>query len=800
MSPLGLPASGRFRLLLGCLLLCAFPALGQQVPSPTGLELYQTLKRFHLSGGTAVAENLTLKRDRVEMTFTGTFCFETPLAGRVRGAVFLGNGTFRAEVPPTEFERENVRRLLKAEVVESDFRTAVLRFTDDTFDYIGKNLSAAGAPSGGAQELATEFEPRLLKETGANISARLAVSILNQESHGFFLAQFDKGKRGRFTLVLDYQSRLLVATFGINAGEKGLIFAHRGMSGGNDVWMAFYGLEDYQRGRVQYSDTFDLVAIPHFAMQIDVRDPKKVLKVEVRMDIESAVGALRVVPLVINESLPEYESVRLKKAMRLKAARFVDGAALNAAQEDWDGGVTLFLPAPRAAGEKFSVVLELAGDFMYDSPDIGNCFYPQASSDWYPRHGYLNRSTFDLTFRHRKKYRVVSAGIRAREEKASGSDDDMITEWKIDYPVALVTFGVGSFEPHTETMKRKEGDLPITFFSVPGWLLAIKEDFMLAELQNCVGYFSALFGSYPYPSFAAVFHPRLFGQGLPSMLLLPRSDRAEKHTYAFIAHETSHQWWGDVVAWRSYRDQWLSEGFAQYSGVLYTGLRDKGKSRKELIREMPTSLVESPQTETGIGKGHVADIGPLILGHRLSTRESENAYTTLIYNKGGLVLRMLHFLFTDPLTGDDKPFFTMMSDFVRRHYNGWATTETFLQVANEHFPQTFIGKKYKLKDLNWFFSQWVFQAHLPSYRLEYQIESQADGSVLLKGNVYQENVPESWFMVLPLVLRYGKDQSARGTIHALGPKTPVAIRLPGPPKEVELDPDSWILSEKTSTR
>ena len=42
-----------------------------------------------------------------------------------------------------------------------------------------------------------------------------------------------------------------------------------------------------------------------------------------------------------------------------------------------------------------------------------------------------------------------------------------------------------------------------------------------------------------------------------------------------MSHETAHQWWGNIVAWRSYRDQWLSEGFAEYSGVLYTAIRAK---------------------------------------------------------------------------------------------------------------------------------------------------------------------------------------------------------------------------------
>ena len=70
------------------------------------------------------------------------------------------------------------------------------------------------------------------------------------------------------------------------------------------------------------------------------------------------------IPMVINESLSEYKSVRLKKAMRLKTIRFADGGGLDAVQEDWEGGLTLFLATSRAAGEKFSVVIELEGDFM----------------------------------------------------------------------------------------------------------------------------------------------------------------------------------------------------------------------------------------------------------------------------------------------------------------------------------------------------------------------------------------------------------------------------------------------------
>ena len=58
------------------------------------------------------------------------------------------------------------------------------------------------------------------------------------------------------------------------------------------------------------------------------------------------------------------------------------------------------------------------------------------------------------------------------------------------------------------------------------------------------------------------------------------------------------------------------------------------------------------------------DVGPLILGHRLSTSKTFGGYESLVYNKGGLVLRMLHFLMTNPSDGNGQPFFDMMRDFV----------------------------------------------------------------------------------------------------------------------------------------
>jgi hypothetical protein len=54
-------------------------------------------------------------------------------------------------------------------------------------------------------------------------------------------------------------------------------------------------------------------------------------------------------------------------------------------------------------------------------------------------------------------------------------------------------------------------------------------------------------------------------------------------------------------------------------------------------------------------------------------------------------------------------------------------------------------------------------------------------------------------MPLPLVAHFHGGKIARATVAAHGSHTPLSIKLPEPPEKVELDPDLWILSEKTST-
>ncbi len=767
-------------------------------PAISGGDIYAQLKAFELTGGSVSVSGLTLKRDRVNLTFTGTFYLSG--GDKATGAVFVGQGSLKADAPPNDFEQANIRRLLKADSVATDFTTAVLRFSDDTSDVIGRNTKQESAPAQ-AVKLAAEFNNKILTQTGANIASRLTLSIANGESPGFFFGSFDGGKIAPLHVVIDHQNRIPTAYFGINGGEKGLIYTYKGSNVGAEVLTAFHSESDYARAAAAYSDTHDLVDIEHYDIQLDLRSPKNKLGLRAKARMVSLSDGLRAIPFVIGESLGEYDDARLKKQMRIKSVR--QGTSdLTYFQENWEGGFTVVLPQPLSKGQTIELEFDAEGDFLRAAENIAHCTYPRSNESWYPRHGYLDRSTYTLSYLHSKGLKVASVGLRESEAEWPEDKDVKITRYKMAQPVALVTFALGPWERHIETVKFEGSDkqIPLEFNSVSGAALPIKESFILAELNNSVRYFNALFGAYPYESYSATFHPYGFGQGFPSMLMIPPADRTSKYTFVFISHETAHQWWGNIVAWRSYRDQWLSEGFAEYSGALYTAARDGKGSGRDLLDDMRDSLKRPPRTLTGLGSGKLNDVGPIILGHRLSTTKTIGAYQALIYNKGALVLRMIHFLLTDPGTGDDKAFFAMMKDFTSRFRNRSASSDDFRVVAGEHFARSPIARKYQMKDLDWFFRQWVYSTEMPSYKVDYTIQDNADGSAQVTGNVVQENVSDTFFMPIPVTFDFGSNQIASGTIHAYGPKTPFQLKLPRKPAKMEVDPGKWIIAEKISVK
>src|SRR6266568_3297679 len=126
------------------------------VTAQSPLALYEQLRAFQLSDKHLHAEHLAMNRDRIKLEWTGDFYPEVSVTGKTYGAVFLGHGHITVE-PTSTYEKASVRRFLKGNQVEEDFTTAVLRFTDDTYDLIASLPQGGGSSASNAQKLAFDL-------------------------------------------------------------------------------------------------------------------------------------------------------------------------------------------------------------------------------------------------------------------------------------------------------------------------------------------------------------------------------------------------------------------------------------------------------------------------------------------------------------------------------------------------------------------------------------------------------------------------------------------------------------------
>jgi hypothetical protein len=101
-------------------------------------------------------------------------------------------------------------------------------------------------------------------------------------------------------------------------------------------------------------------------------------------------------------------------------------------------------------------------------------------------------------------------------------------------------------------------------------------DSAIADAQNATRIYNAYFGKLPYTRLAISQQPAgFFGQAWPTLVFMPyiafidSTQRTQllgtrggtDNFWRYVApHEVAHQWWGHVVGWDSYHDQWMSEG------------------------------------------------------------------------------------------------------------------------------------------------------------------------------------------------------------------------------------------------
>jgi aminopeptidase N len=302
-----------------------------------------------------------------------------------------------------------------------------------------------------------------------------------------------------------------------------------------------------------------------------------------------------------------------------------------------------------------------------------------------------------------------------------------------------------------------------------------------ADVSRSLRFFQAIYGPTSVKHFYATESPDDEGLAFPGMISLSwatfqnTSDQGDDEV--FRAHEVAHQWWGIGVDFQTYHDQWLSEGFADFSGLWYmqTVRHDNHKYFEMLDRWRDEILARKNEP------------GPISLGYRVQKmKEERNDYQTIVYKKGAWVVHMLRILMLDLKTMNEDRFTETMQDFYRKYEERRASTEDFRKVVERHAGT----------DMGWFFNQWVYGTGIPTYRVSYRTSRSDDGQFHVKLRVLQENVPDDFQMYVPVAMDLGKDRTAHLRVRVQGPKTELDLPpMPAEPRSLRFNDLDGVLAD-----
>ncbi len=701
-------------------------------PKATGDPVYQQL-RLHAKGAGdfagpfATVNNLVLKRDAATFTLrSGEIYFAPAVNDRMVGAVFLGEGELTL-TPPTETEKRSLELFTDRPTISESFDKLVFRFTDKTFDEIKSSAQAHvgtnGPQAGRAQDAYRDNQVLLRKTLRRNVELRTLVDLYNPQRPGFFTV-FINGKHYN-KLIFQYDPLGIPSV----SPEEVLLQSYGETDFGS--WTAFHRADEYAKGTVSSNEDHRIYDITHHDVDTVIRGAK--LTCSDTITIRGLDAGARVLPFSLFPTL------------RVSHVRNEQGRDLDFVQEskneDADFGV--ILPEPLEVGKTFKLNIEYAGsDALID---IGNGnFFLIPRSTWYPNNegtAFGDRATFDTTYHYPKNKILIGTGTVTAPAAPEENGNGLLAKWSSgEVAVAVDAFNYGDFKKR-EVLDSTTG-YNIEFFaneSTPNFMRGAEElgsmntmgmaSSMLADAQNATRLYDAYFGKLPFNRLALTQQPAPnFGQAWPTLVYMPFTafmDQTQRYLatggnvraatddfFEYVApHEIAHQWWGHMVGWKSYHDQWMSEGFAEFSASLYVQqvLRDEhrfiefwNKQRDRITQSSPRTHDLKPYT-----------VGSVTQGSRLRTGKTGLAYQFLVYPKGAYILHMLRMMMSDPRNGD-KRFMAMMQDFIKSHYNEDVSTEDLKKTVEKHMTRQMDldgnGR------MDWFFNEWVYGTEMPRYR------------------------------------------------------------------------------------
>ncbi len=245
-------------------------------------------------------------------------------------------------------------------------------------------------------------------------------------------------------------------------------------------------------------------------------------------------------------------------------------------------------------------------------------------------------------------------------------------------------------------------------------------------------------------------------------------------------HEVAHQWWGQTVGFRGYRDQWMSEGFADASASIFLqATRAKPDDFLDFWKVERRMITE--KNEFGF---RPIDVGPVTMGYRLnSPKAGYSIARNLIYPKGAFIVHMVRMMMWTQELGDRR-FEETMQDLIKTHRLQAVTTEDFKAAIERHMgPGMDLGKNGKM---DWFFNEYVYGTELPTYHFEGQAAPN-DKGVSLHIKLVQSGVSDGFRMPVPIYLEYANGKVLKlGAINVTGNRTiDQTLQLPKLPDAVK---------------